>query len=88
VSAQPPDQNVETVVVPIRELELAFAPRPWRFAHEQADEIAAHFAGLRRENPTLWNGRVLMLHEYAITDAVLQGQYFETDFASMLAWRH
>ena len=35
----------------------------------------------------MWNGRVLVLHEFAITDGVLRGAYLETDFASFLAWR-
>jgi 8-oxo-dGTP pyrophosphatase MutT (NUDIX family) len=88
VSAANPDQNIETIVVPVERLELAFAPRPWPFARERCDEIVAYFAALRRVNPALWNGRVLMLHEHAIRDTVFEGSYFETDFASMLAWRH
>ena len=87
VSPEPPDQKVETVLAPIERLDLAFAARPWRFALDRCNEIAAHFAALRRKNPTLWNGRVLMLHEHTIVDAVFRGKYFETDFASMLAWR-
>src|SRR5713226_2461415 len=88
VSAANPDQNIETIVVPVERLELAFAPRPWPFARERCDEIVAYFTALRRVNPALWNGRVLMLHEHAIRDTVFEGSYFETDFASMLAWRH
>ena len=30
---------------------------------------------------------MLLLHEHAIADRVLTGSYFETDFASFLAWR-
>jgi 8-oxo-dGTP pyrophosphatase MutT (NUDIX family) len=88
LNPEPPDQTGETLVVPIERLELAFTPRPWRFAQEQSKKIAAHFTGLRRKNPALWNGRVLMLHEHATEDGVFRGKYFETDFASMLAWRH
>ena len=29
-----------------------------------------------------------MLHQYALCGAVFQGKYFETEFASILAWRH
>ncbi len=68
VSAANPDQNIETIVVPVERLELAFAPRPWPFARERCDEIVAYFTALRRVNPALWNGRVLMLHEHAIRD--------------------
>jgi 8-oxo-dGTP pyrophosphatase MutT (NUDIX family) len=74
-------------VVRIDRAELRFAPRPWLFAQARRAEIDAHFAGLRRGKPDLWNGRVLLLHEHAITDAVLRGAYLETDFASFIAWR-
>jgi hypothetical protein len=77
----------EITIVPVERLELALAPRPWPFEHERRAEIAAHFDALRRSNPGLWNGRVLMLHQHEIRAAVFHGAYFETDFASMLAWR-
>jgi 8-oxo-dGTP pyrophosphatase MutT (NUDIX family) len=78
----------EIAIVPVERLELAFAPRPWPFASERRAEIDAHFAALKRTNPTLWNGRVLMLYQHAIRGAVFHGAYLETDFASLLAWRH
>jgi hypothetical protein len=78
----------EITIVPIERLELAFAPRPWPFASERRADIDAHFAQLRRSNPALWNGRVLMLYQDEIRATVFHGTYLETDFASMLAWRH
>jgi 8-oxo-dGTP pyrophosphatase MutT (NUDIX family) len=83
-----PDQRIQTTLLPVERLELTFAPRPWSFARERRADIEAHFAKARSDNPTLWNGRVLMLHRHAIEDRVFHGAYFETDFASMLAWRH
>ena len=74
-------------VVRLARAELRFAPRPWPFAKERRAEIDAHFADLSRKNPHAFNGRVLMLHTFAIEDAVLHGAYFETDFASFIAWR-
>jgi 8-oxo-dGTP pyrophosphatase MutT (NUDIX family) len=74
-------------VVRLARAELRFAPRPWAFAQARRAEIDAHFAGLRRDKPDAFNGRVLMLHEFAIHHAVLRGAYFETDFASFIAWR-
>ena len=74
-------------VVPIARAELRFVPRAWPFAQLRRAEIDAHFAGLKRDKPDVWNGRVLLLHEFAIADAVLRGAYFETDFASFIAWR-
>jgi hypothetical protein len=78
----------EITVVPVERLDLAFAPQPWLFADERRAEIAAHFTALRQLNPTLWNGRVLLLYQYSISASVFRGSYLETDYASLLAWRH
>jgi hypothetical protein len=77
----------DLTVVSIERLELRFAQKPWPFAVERRDEIDRYFAQLRQGKPELWNGRVLVLHEFAIADAVFRGAYLETDFASFLAWR-
>jgi 8-oxo-dGTP pyrophosphatase MutT (NUDIX family) len=74
-------------IVRLARAELRFAPRPWPFAQARRADIDAHFAVLSRDNPHAFNGRVLMLHTFAIEDAVLNGAYFETDFASFIAWR-
>lgn len=78
----------EITIVPVERLELSFASRPWSFASERRADIDAYFADLQRANPTLWNGRVLMLHEHDIRGPIFHGAYLETDFASLLAWRH
>lgn len=77
----------EIQVVPLEQLEMNFAPRPWPFALERRAEIDACFAQLQREKPALWNGRVLMMHHHEISAAKLHGDFLETDFASLLAWR-
>jgi 8-oxo-dGTP pyrophosphatase MutT (NUDIX family) len=77
----------EPAVVPIARLELAFAPRPWPFADARRVDIEAHFAALRRNKPALWNGRVLLMHRYALSGDTFRGGYLETDYASFLAWR-
>jgi len=74
-------------VVRLTRTELRLAPRPWPFAQQRRAEIDAHFAHLSSANPHAFNGRVLLLHEFAIGDGVLHGAYFETDFASFIAWR-
>src|SRR5262249_16101153 len=43
---------------------------------------------LVRQNPDLWNGRVLMLGEFAIADGIFRGTCFEVDYASFLTWQH
>jgi 8-oxo-dGTP pyrophosphatase MutT (NUDIX family) len=75
-------------VIHVDRLQLAFARKPWAFAAERRAEIDAWFAAQRREKPALWNGRVLLLHEYALADGVFRGRYLEADYASFAAWRH
>jgi 8-oxo-dGTP pyrophosphatase MutT (NUDIX family) len=74
-------------VLPIERLEVAFVRRSWRFADERRSDIDAHFADMQRRNPALWNGRVLMLGDFAIDDGVFRGACFEVDYASFLSWQ-
>jgi len=71
----------------ITTLDLAVRPIVWPFAEERRAEIAAHFAEKQRERPKIWNGRVLLGRDAVFTDGNLSATYFETDFASFLAWR-
>src|SRR5262245_24664469 len=75
-------------VVPVERLDVGFVPRPWRFADERRSEIEAHFAELQRRNPALWNGRVLLLGDFAICDGVLRGACFPVDYASFISWQN
>jgi 8-oxo-dGTP pyrophosphatase MutT (NUDIX family) len=74
-------------VLSLTDVDLRFEPGPWRFAEERRDEIAAHFEVQRARTPELWNGRLLLMNRWAIEGTVFRGAYFETDFASLLAWR-
>ncbi|MBP0113774.1 MULTISPECIES: NUDIX hydrolase [Bradyrhizobium] len=75
------------VIHRVTTLDLAVRPIVWPFAEERRAEIAAHFAEKQRERPKIWNGRVLLGRDAAFTDGHLAATYFETDFASFLAWR-
>ncbi|WP_439401244.1 NUDIX hydrolase [Bradyrhizobium sp. DASA03068] len=68
-------------------LDLAVRPIVWPFAEERRAEIAAHFAEKQRERPKIWNGRVLLGRHAVFNGGHLTATYFETDFASFLAWR-
>jgi 8-oxo-dGTP pyrophosphatase MutT (NUDIX family) len=73
-------QRVTTLDLPVR-------PWPWRFAEERCADIAAHFAAKQREKPKIWNGRVLLGRNPQFEGERFSADYFETDFASFLAWR-
>jgi 8-oxo-dGTP pyrophosphatase MutT (NUDIX family) len=77
----------ETHIVPVDRLDVGFAPFQWRFAEARRDDIAAHFAARRQATPQLWNGRILLMRDFAIRDGMLRGTYFEAGFAEFLAWR-
>jgi 8-oxo-dGTP pyrophosphatase MutT (NUDIX family) len=68
-------------------LDLKVKARPWHFADTRRAEISAHFAEQQRDRPQIWNGRVLLGCNPVIDGARLGADYFETDFASFLAWR-
>jgi 8-oxo-dGTP pyrophosphatase MutT (NUDIX family) len=74
-------------VLRIERLDVAFVPRPWRFADERRGEINAHFAEMQRRNPALWNGRVLLLGDFAIRDGIFRGACFDVDYASFTSWQ-
>src|SRR5262245_5796903 len=74
-------------VVPLERLEVAYVPQRWIFADERRPEIDAHFAALQRKNPALWNGRVLLLRDFAIVDGVFRGACFDVDYASFISWQ-
>ncbi len=82
-----PPRSPEIKILELDRAEIAVAPWRWEFAHARRAEIDRHFAARRREQPALWNGRVLLLNNYAIERRVLRGTSFETDYASFLAWR-
>ncbi|ARQ00198.1 hypothetical protein [Pseudorhodoplanes sinuspersici] len=74
-------------VIRIETLDLSLGEYDWGFARERSAEIAAHFEAAQKQKPALWNGRVLLMHKREIADAILRGQYFETDFANFMALR-
>jgi len=77
----------DTQIVEVDRLDVGFAPFRWRFAQARHDDIAAHFAARRQATPRLWNGRILLMRDFAIAGGVLRGTYFEAGFAELLAWR-
>jgi 8-oxo-dGTP pyrophosphatase MutT (NUDIX family) len=71
----------------VAQLDLKFRPSPWPFAVERRAEIDAHFARAQAEKPELWNGQVLLGRNPVFSDDRFSADYFQTDFASFLAWR-
>jgi 8-oxo-dGTP pyrophosphatase MutT (NUDIX family) len=78
---------VPPVIHRVTSLDLPVETWSWPFAETRSAEISAHFAAKRRAKPKMWNGRVLMGRNPVFAGARLSASYFETDFASFLAWR-
>ena len=69
-------------------VDLRVEPYDWIFAREQAVRIDAHWDALRLDNPSLFDGRVLLSHDLAIEPAaggLLRGRCFETGYRSFSA---
>ena len=75
------------VIHRVTTLDLPVEKWSWPFAETRRAEISAHFAEKRRDKPKMWNGRVLMGRNPVFAGERLSASYFETDFASFLAWR-
>src|SRR4051812_4051305 len=75
------------VIRRVTALDLAVEDWVWPFALARRAEIDAHFALKLREKPAMWNGRVLLGRNPVFAGERLSASYFETDFASFLAWR-
>jgi 8-oxo-dGTP pyrophosphatase MutT (NUDIX family) len=75
------------VIHRVSSFELSVRPWSWPFAEARRAEISAHFAAKQREKPNMWNGRVLLGRDPVFAGGRFTASYFETDFASFLAWR-
>lgn len=77
----------EIRIVPVKTLELRLQPRAWTWAEANRAATETHFEKQRERWSGIWNGRVLLLHRFAIEQGIFRGAYMETDFASFLHWR-
>jgi 8-oxo-dGTP pyrophosphatase MutT (NUDIX family) len=75
------------VIHRVTALDLPVQPWSWPFAAARRADIDAHFALQQRQKPQLWNGQVLLARHPVFAGGRLSAGYFETDFASFLAWR-
>ena len=75
------------VIHRVTTLDLDVQPWLWPFAQARRAEITAHFAGVQRAKPQVWNGRILLGRNPVFSGTGFRASYFETDFASFLAWR-
>jgi 8-oxo-dGTP pyrophosphatase MutT (NUDIX family) len=75
------------VIHRVTTLDLSIERFTWPFAQARRAEIDAHFAQQQRRKPKMWNGQVLLGRNPVFEGKRFSASYFETDFASFLAWR-
>jgi len=75
------------VIHRVTALDLTVHSTPWPFAQTRRADIDGHFAEKQQEKPQIWNGRVLLGRNPVFREGRFSADYFETDFASFLAWR-
>ena len=75
------------VIHRVTALDLKVEAWPWPWAAAERARIDAHFARRQAEKPGIWNGRLLVARNADFSGGRLSSSYFETDFASFLAWR-
>jgi 8-oxo-dGTP pyrophosphatase MutT (NUDIX family) len=74
-------------VLHVDRLDLHLDATEWHFAGARRAEIDALFAQLKQAQPALFNGRVLLMHDYAIEHGLLRGTFLEADYAPFVAWQ-
>jgi len=79
-------------VVEVDAVDCILEQKPWDFAVERHDAIAAHWTEALRRKPKMFDGRILLQHRGGVEQEhggrrVFRGAYLETDFSAFLAWR-
>lgn len=75
------------IIAEASRVEGRLTPYRWEWAEREQAWIAARWAELLADKPTMFDGRVLMAHRWGVAGGVFRADYFETRFAPFLCWR-
>jgi 8-oxo-dGTP pyrophosphatase MutT (NUDIX family) len=67
-------------------IEARLVAYDWPFVTDYSDEIAAHWTALKASKPASFNGKVLLQRQGHVDGDIFRAEYFQTDFASFVAW--
>lgn len=70
----------------VEHVEARLEPFRWAWAEENRDLVAAHWRSRWSPGASVFNGRVLMVSRLSEGSGALRASFFETDYASMIAW--
>ncbi len=68
-------------------MDLTLVEGVWPFAEENPDRIASHWAQAIKNNPALWDGKLLLAERPELKGKCLQAKSIEVSYSSYLAWR-
>lgn len=81
-------QQNERRLIEATGVDLRVIDDGWAFSRRHEAEIAEHWARLAAENPQYFDGTILLLSDYSMSDdGVFSGRLLRTDFKSFLYWR-
>ncbi len=70
-----------------RDVDIVVEDHDWAYAREHEAEIDAHWQGMLAQRSGLFDGRVLLMHRFALEEGHVSGACFETRFSRFNAWR-
>jgi 8-oxo-dGTP pyrophosphatase MutT (NUDIX family) len=76
----------KTAITALSRLEARLEPVDWDFNKARRPEIEAHWQKLIAEKPQMFNGTVLMQHDWSLQDGIYSTAYTPVDYASFVAW--
>lgn len=78
-------------IAEIAAIDIRLSTAPWNFATRRAAEIEANWQRRLRENPALYNGKILLTDKIALNatpeGARLDGGCFVAEYKAFQAWR-
>lgn len=77
----------DIVITPLSEIVAHLSDEEWSWSHDNRALIEDDWRRLSAGNSSLYNGRVLVRREQALTERRLTLRYVETDYASFIAFR-
>jgi hypothetical protein len=76
-----------TRLVPIKSADVIVSDRVWSFPTAHRDVIEAYWQRRTAENPKLFNGKILLLDRWSLSDGKFEGSCLVDDFKNFLYWR-
>jgi 8-oxo-dGTP pyrophosphatase MutT (NUDIX family) len=70
----------------VTDVHCHLSPREWPFITGRNTEIEAHWRRVSEGKPAVFNGRVLLGHQWRHIDERFEATFFETDYAAVLSW--